>query len=60
MKDQVFGCLNQGTQDLWLIETDTMKDYQFYFSESNTKNLSEKYPGKTKKKQKNSSNNTVC
>jgi hypothetical protein len=50
MKDHVFGYLNQGNSDLWLIEADVMKDYQFYFPESNSKNLSEKYAGKNKRK----------
>ena len=30
----------------WMIETDMMKDYQFYFCKENSKNLEEKYPGK--------------
>ena len=39
----------------WHSETDVMKDYKYYFSQHNSANLSEKYPGKKILKKKSMS-----
>ena len=39
----------------WHSETDVMKDYKYYFSQHNSANLSEKYPGKKILKKKSRS-----
>ena len=48
VKNELMFYLNSEHNWFWEVESDTIKDYQYYFSESNGKDLAKRRRGKEK------------